>query len=62
MLRQITTGAFLLAALTSASQSLWAQEENDLPRRRPGAESAPALPAIDPNAVPPPTRADVRRT
>ncbi|MBY0510299.1 MAG: DUF429 domain-containing protein [Rhodospirillaceae bacterium] len=64
MLRQIALGSMLLAALSgnAHSQKVWAQQDNETARRRPGAEAAPALPPIDPNAVPPPTRADVRES
>jgi len=53
MLRKVAAGAFILAAMAG---SAFAQQEDDAPRRRPGAESAPPLPPIDPSAVPPPTR------
>jgi hypothetical protein len=59
MLRKIALGTALLAALTGTAS---AQQDDDAVRRRPGAESAPALPPIDPSAVPPPARADVRET
>ena len=54
MLRKIAASALLIAALASQAG---AQEESDTPRRRPGPESVPALPPIDPSAVAPPTRA-----
>jgi hypothetical protein len=53
MLRKVAAGAFILAAMAG---SAFAQQEDDAPRRRPGTESAPPLPPIDPSAVPPPTR------
>ena len=59
MLRKIAASALLIAALASQAG---AQEESDTPRRRPGPESVPALPPIDPSAVAPPTRAIPRES
>jgi hypothetical protein len=62
MLRQITSGAVLLAGLTAPALAAFAQEQDTVQRRRPGAESIPNLPPIDPTAVAPPARAVPRES
>ena len=59
MLRKIAAGTLLLWTVAASTQFAHAQDDSAA-RRRPGTESVPDLPPIDPNAVPPLTR-DVPR-
>ncbi len=62
MRRQVRASVLLAAALAAYGNAPAAQEQDPVLRRRPGAESVPDLPPIDPTAVAPPTRAQPRET